>query len=160
MPFIILNPHPALSGFPPVLLTLLIVSELWSMYSKRQMHSVQSFLLIVLAGTLPLTYFSGWWAADGASASFEVPDDAVAMHQLAAKAFSLSLFLPLLAFYLERSALDDARRRHLQRLFRAGLLLSFCAAAATGYLGGRLVFEHGAGITGTLRPAADRESPK
>ena len=146
MNFALPDLHPALSGFPPVILCLLIISELYSIRSKRPAEPVQTFLLTVLAAVLPFTYFSGWWAADAASSVSKVPGEVIALHQLTAKAFAFSLVIPILSFALMRGSTDEIVRARLKLLFRAGLALSLVLAVLTGYRGGQLVFGHGAGV--------------
>lgn len=147
--------HPALSGFPPVIVCLLVLVELFcfaGLADEAHLAVIRRFLLSALLIALPFTYFSGWWAADEVDTNVATLASAVGRHQLFAKAFSLSLVLPVLAFVLERSSAPEnaVSRARLRALYVVGLLLSFFLIVCTGALGGELVFEHGVG-----REAAD-----
>jgi len=144
------NPHPPLSGFPFVLVVLLALSELCAVFGTngdtRRKNS--AFLLICAAIFIPLTYYSGYFGADFASNTFVVPEDAMLEHQLWAKA-ALFLFLgSALVFALTR-AVDQNNpglRQKLSLVYRLLLIILLAVLARASFLGGELVFSHGAGL--------------
>ncbi len=145
------NPHPPLSSFPFVLLVLLLIVEIVALIGKRRelCDTVARFLLLVVCIALPLTYFSGYFGADFANRQFVVPDEAILKHQLWAKLSLLSGLLPVLIFFLSQHAAAErpalaAKLRWAYRLLIAVLCLFL---ARTSFLGGELVFTHGAGVS-------------
>ena len=144
------NPHPPLSSFPFVLIVLLLIIELLSLNSADadRWNGVTRFLVFALCAALPLTYFSGYFGADFAHRQFEVPDEAILKHQLWAKLSLLSGAVPVLLFFLadcSRSERPGLARR-LRAVFRLSLLVLALFLARVSFLGGELVFSHGAGV--------------
>lgn len=149
-----MNPHPPLSSLPFPLALLLTAIELLIICGYN-LEQTKKIILLALALSLPLTYFSGYWGSDFANLSFTVPESEILKHQGYAK-FALFLFFPLLLIPLliavsESSA--TARVRYTLKLLYRALLLAFTSCLLyTSFLGGELVFSHGAGVRVSPQP--------
>ena len=145
-----LNPHPPLSGFPIVLVCTLALLEAIRARSKNpaDWQRTLSFVVLLLMTFVPLTYFSGYFGADYAHSQFTVPDEAILQHQLWAKcALFISIGMTLiyvLAFVAEKEKPHVAKL--LLRVYRIFLICLLAVLIRTGFLGGNLVFSHGAGV--------------
>lgn len=145
-----LNPHPPLSGFPIVLVCILALLEGIRLRSKNpaEWQRTLSFVILLLMTFVPLTYFSGYFGADYAHSQFKVPDEAILQHQLWAKsALFVSIGMTLiyvLAYVAEPE--KPAVAKQLLSLYRFFLICLLVTLIRTGFLGGNLVFSHGAGV--------------
>lgn len=140
-----MNPHPPLSSFPFVLVCVLAVSEL-ALIIKKNNHTsakVTLFTIIFLAVITPLTYYSGFWGLDYAEQSFQIPSHLIETHQSYARLF-LILLIPLCLIYALRKS--NFESKILTFLYRAFLLISLLHISYVSFLGGELVFSHGAGV--------------
>ena len=146
-----LNPHPPLAAFPAVLLTLIVSAEVASYaFWQQELRRIARVLLCVLAFFAPVTYLSGYWGVDHANGSFQIPESAIAQHQGYAKLFLLTL-VPLFIVVSLQSAVVDAegaarKRRVIRGIYLGLLIVSLLCGFGTSYLGGALVFSHGAGV--------------
>ena len=141
------NPHPPLSGFPFILLSVALASEILSFFWQQE--NCRKFALNCLwvaCLVSPITYFSGYWGAEYANQSFSISEDVIANHQAWAKFYLISLVSTLLFSILSR----EYKTRLLRALFLLCLALSFSLASFTALKGGRLVFEHGAGVSAEI----------
>lgn len=139
------NPHPPLTGVPGTLLLLILGAECLSFFWKaRESRRFAATLLYVLCIAAPLTYYSGYYAAEQASLSFEVPEEKIAEHQAYAKFFLISLIPCLTLLLLERS------QEKSSIAIRCFYLLFLSLSVVLGFLvsthGGALVFDYGAGV--------------
>ena len=135
--------HPPFSGFPGVILVLLLGLELIflaKLIEVEKAKSIATFLVIALCIISPFTYFSGYFGSEYASRSFEVSQDVIKQHQFYALLFLFSLFPLSIMFYLR---LIKAEYAFYYRFF---LLVSLALVLITANMGGVLVFEHGAGV--------------
>jgi uncharacterized membrane protein len=134
--------HPALTGFPPVLIVLLVFVELDSLIRPGpRMIPIRAFLLLSLLIFLPSAYISGLLAEGYASRTFTVPNEAVNRHEKYAKIL-LCLCVPLIVL-----GLGSMETRWGKLAYRTVLLLALVMIFYVGAAGGSLVFEHGAGVT-------------
>ena len=145
------NLHPPLSGIPFALLSLALLLELLCMWREYSgLKTVARVNLRAAAIISIATFFSGYFEADSASVSFSVPEDALATHFVYGRASMCILLLTVAAEYLA------ARATHYPMLFRllyySVLLASMALLSWTGWLGGELVFTHGAGVTAPIPP--------
>ena len=139
-----LDPHPPLASFPFALLTLVLIFELLSLrFKTEELRRASGFILLALIIIAPMTFFSGYFAADDASKSFQIPLEAIEEHRSFGKLFLLSLF-PVALGKL------TAELRHDKKAFRLGylicLVVSLVLAASASYHGGKLVFIYGAAV--------------
>ena len=157
------NPHPPLSGFPIVILSLLVVVELITFFRPgADFHKTQQFLLCALCLFAAATYFSGYWGFDRANQTFQIPEENIFRHQGYAK-FFLFLLVPLVLVYSMRSAVPERSKsleRQMEWLFRALLVLSWALAAYTSTLGGELVFSAGAAVRVPISGRASATLPR
>ena len=139
------NLHPPLSSFPFVILTLVVIFEAINhVYRWKLSKDIANTLLIALCIFAPLTYLSGYYNIDKASASFEVSEDLIAAHQAVAKFFLISLVPCVLLAFLEKAA---TRGKHFYLIaYYFFLLISYGLVIFTSFRGGELVFCYGAGV--------------
>lgn len=147
----LMNPHPPLAAFPAVLLTLVLGAEIASYLILRdELRRFAKLSLWALALFTPLTYISGYWGVDHANASFTVPEQAIAQHQASAKLFLLTMVPLCIVALLQNLVVEgdgaEKKKRVIRGFYLALLLLCGACGFTTSYLGGSLVFSHGAGV--------------
>ncbi|MCB0358682.1 MAG: hypothetical protein KDD44_03575 [Bdellovibrionales bacterium] len=144
--------HPPFTGFPVALLTAAIVAEgIAKLLSTRNVGHAHvatlrwgsCYLVWLCALVSVVTYYSGYFSAAASSRGFEIPEDVVLRHQSFALAYSLSLVALVVLSVLRAGA---PRENRIAVGFIGSLLLSWALAVYTSYLGGVLVFRHGAGV--------------
>ncbi|MCB0311401.1 MAG: hypothetical protein KDD42_09205 [Bdellovibrionales bacterium] len=151
------NLHPALVSLPVALFPLVLMLELWKSlwYRKELQFAIYVNVSAAIIGVL-LAFFSGYQASELANQSFIVPDQAIERHH---RVSQILLFLSLPCGVLcVLSEVAQYARRAFRYLYL--LILVSCSALVvyTGYLGGQLVFQHGAGVAlelGDLIPPAN-----
>lgn len=139
------NPHPPLTGFPFVILTLAVIFRLFELILRSERWSLLARSLLPFLVIFSIaTYYSGYWGltyANNSSAEFE---KAVAAHQTNAKIYLFSL-VPLILFsYLE--TVGGTKTRLWKGLSLLFLMVSWWLAISTSFRGGSLVFDLGAGV--------------
>lgn len=137
--------HPALSSFPVVLLFVVILLEIRALLTRRDQRSEVRFLLTIFACALLGTYLSGIAAKDNASIYFAVPDEAILTHQALGKSL-LFLGIWLVACSEIFHRVPNGDKNALRWVYGTSLLLCFVLAVICSYFGGKLVFQHGAGV--------------
>lgn len=142
------NLHPPLTAFPLALLLVVAILEIVLLFRPRYRDHLQQALAVNLFFAMVAViaaFFSGYQASDAANQTFRIADDVISTHHSWGR---LLLFAVIPCWALE---LLGRRARYYRPLFRVGyfLLLAICVAlvVVTGYLGGQLVFEHGAGVS-------------
>lgn len=135
--------HAMVIHFPIALLMAGFFSELIALISEREFFRHASFYLLVLGALGAIVaYVSGSYAGGGMTDGIlEAP---LAIHQQAAL---ITLWLAILAA-LSRAAMYYFTYQKAWAQWASLLLFTVLvgAVARTGYLGGELVFKHGAGI--------------
>ena len=143
-----INFHPPLSSFPAVTLVLAVASELIAFFKRHNKLASNSYrvmaqrLIFIGCCFTCVTYLSGYFGEDQASQTFEVPTNIIATHQAWAKAILVSL-IPLIIFTILRNM---SAKLAVNVLYYFFLTLSLGLTIYTSYLGGTLVFKHGAGV--------------
>ncbi len=135
--------HAMLVHFPIALLLVGFAAEIAGFITKKEFfHQVGFGLLLLGAAGAVLAYFTGDAAGEGLEEG--VLAQAVGLHEAAA---ARTLWAVLLAMAV-RLAMEATETR--QFWARSGALVLYliavCATAQTAYLGGQLVFVHGAGV--------------
>ncbi len=138
------NPHPPLTGFPIVITTLFIFVELYSLLKKKGLKPLSVFLLSCLVIFSVSTFISGYFGFDYANTIKNVPENLVDSHQSFAKVHLILLVLMIIFYSLKEFY-------HLRsKLFIGSYFLILIIFALNiyyvGFLGGQLVFKHGAGV--------------
>ncbi|MGB3799783.1 MAG: DUF2231 domain-containing protein [Lewinella sp.] len=135
--------HALVIHFPIALLLAAFLSELISLFSKRQFFRHASYYLLILGmlGAI-VAYMSGDYASDGMTDSFL--QEPIEVHEEAA---TVTLWLAI-GTTLARSAMYyfDYQKAWARWATFALFAVLVGYVARTGYLGGQLVFKHGAGI--------------
>lgn len=146
------NFHPPLSSLPFALLGVIGFLELANLLRRSDTLRAAITVNVVLAalGTV-LAFFSGYQASELADQTFKIPDDAISLHHACGRALLFAV-LPCAAVRI-----ISERATHALGLFRAlyyiSLAISLSLVVYTGYLGGKLVFEHGAGVSAAIEHA-------
>ena len=96
----------------------------------------------------PLTYLSGYWGADFASQTFQVPEEVIGRHEAWGRFFLLLLLVTFLLRFV--ASLASHGRRGLMISYYVVLLSALSCLAFTSFLGGDLVFSYGAGVSAKL----------
>ena len=137
------NPHPPLAGFPFVILVLIASIEALNAVKPAVISKeVANVLLVLLCIISPLTYYAGYWGAEQASQTFTVSEDVIANHQLFAKMYLISL-VPTMTFGQLKSR---GNSKIILVFYYLSLLLTLTLVSYASFLGGDLVFSHGAGV--------------
>jgi uncharacterized membrane protein len=135
--------HAMLVHFPIALIMVGFLSEIISFFYKKEFFSQTAFYLLVLGtlGTIA-AYFAGRSAGDGMDEGSL--GAAMELHEQAATvALWLSIFTALL--YLSRY-IFKFNKTWIRVVGFILFVLLIGAIGRTGYLGGQLVFKHGAGM--------------
>ncbi len=137
--------HPPLTAFPLVLLCAVATLELIDLLQNNsRSETAARVLLVFYAVAILAAFFSGYGAGEGASQTFQIKDEAISVHHSVGRIL-LFLSLPLLGFKFA-SGTASTMGRVFGVLYGICLVLCIALAMYTGYLGGKLVFEHGAGV--------------
>lgn len=146
--------HPPLASFPVVILTLILGFEIFGRLSSREgvLAASRLLTLIVLPITL-ITYLSGYFTAGDANQRFTVDLEIISRHE----SFGKLLLIVLLVVVVLRLCLDSVKHHKLlEWFFLLSLSGATLLAAYTSFLGGDLIFRHGAGVYGEeLVPSAE-----
>lgn len=139
------NFHPVLTSFPFALLSCVLVAELLVLFWPKPFAGIATLWVLVcsILGTLA-AFFSGYQASDLANASFVVSDSLIENHHSWGRLLLFAIF-PCLA--LKYAAVNAKYSRNFFKASYLVLLVTcWLLALYTGYLGGNLVFKHGAGV--------------
>jgi len=152
-----INLHPPLTAFPLALLVLVVALEIYSRCRGADWRKPIEFVLVLMVIAVVAAFFSGYQASDGADRTFLVPDEAISRHHTIGR-FLLFLSVPCAALRFVAT-----RARYNARGFDAayGIVLVICLGLVVyaGYLGGELVFKHGAGVYAAPESLANPVSP-
>ena len=137
--------HPPFSAFPVALIAVVVLLEIVTVIFKKDWSAkAATFILILAVIGVIAAFFSGYQASEHADQSFKIPDEAIAQHHLFGK---LLLFVSIPCLVLKFFSL---KAKYSIAFFKYTYLVFLFAALGlviqTGYLGGKLVFELGAGV--------------
>lgn len=146
------NFHPVLSSFPLPIIFLAAAAEGALIILKREsLKAASLWLSLAFCASVVAAFFSGYNGADFASKTFLVPENEIAQHHLIGKFLIFGApLLPILALVRKRAQYG---RAGFTWAYRGVLAILFAGVIFAGFLGGRLVFEFGAGVT-AMPPAA------
>ena len=142
------NPHPPLSAFPIALACLVALCEVVSYFWKEkssELRTVGKWVLVSSFIFSPLTYYTGYWGAELASKTFEVSDELISYHQMLAKLYLATLVT--CALFALMDTFDKENRPFVKFGYSTLVALTLFAAIMVSRQGGKLVFEHGAGVS-------------
>ena len=135
--------HAMIIHFPIALLTVGFFLEMISLFTKMVLYKKAAFLLLLLGalGTVA-SYLTGNFAGEGIEEGSL--KEALDMHERAA---NLSLWLTIVTAIVYLVAHVYKNKKVWMRVASVILFASVVGAIArTGYLGGQLVYKHGAGV--------------
>jgi uncharacterized membrane protein len=137
--------HPPLSAFPFALIVMAAALEVLALRPAWAWLGRSAGVCIVAGAVfVVLAFLTGYAASEHADQTFQVPDEAIAWHHTVGR---LLLFCVLPCAALK---VISELAKYGVRGFRAAYfaLLAVCLGLVvyTGYLGGQLVFAHGAGV--------------
>ncbi len=136
--------HPAVVHFPVALLLCAVLAEGIWLWRKSELWRDMAFWLL-LGGTLGAfaAALTGGWAEDSLSMS-KTLHEAVEQHETVGYIL-VWLYACLLVWkILRRQAMQTAENR----VFLGALLVASALLVYSGWLGGELVYEYGAGVKG------------
>lgn len=141
--------HPPLSAFPLALITVVTLLEIIHIFyrSPNLLYAIRINLALAAVFVIA-AFFSGYSASESASQTFQVGDQVIAWHHSWGR---LLLFFILPTFIL--NLISSSAKQNKKVWFGLYyLLLLSCQSLViyTGYLGGQLVFLHGAGVSATV----------
>lgn len=135
--------HAMVIHFPVALILAGFLSELVSFFSKKEFFSKAAFYLLILGALgAVVAYISGNAAGSGIE---EGPlKKPLELHEQAA---TITLWLAIITAFFRAGMLYFKESRKWARITGLVLFLALSGAVArTGYLGGQLVYSHGAGV--------------
>lgn len=140
-----MNLHPVLSSFPLALLCLTIIFEVLNRSHYRGSLEITAKIAITLAAiSIGAAFYSGYGAAENADQTFRISDDVISSHHSMGRLLLFSVIPCALLRYFTASATYG--RRVFDAIYLILLAATFGLVIATGFLGGELVFRHGAGV--------------
>lgn len=135
--------HAMVIHFPIALIVVGFLSEIIALFTKKQFFNDAAFYLLLLGALGAIvSYISGSYAGDGMTDGIlQAPME---LHE---KAATLTLWLAIITA-LYRATLSYFKFNKLWTKWIGIVLFATLvgSVARTGYLGGQLVFQHGAGI--------------
>lgn len=145
--------HPPLSSLPFAFILGCVLAEIACAARPSEMlRSAATFNVLLAAVSAILAFFTGYQASETANQTFVVPDAAISIHHAFGRAL---LFVVIPCAALRITALHATHgKRAFASLYYVALTASLALAIYTGYLGGKLVFEEGAGVR--AKPGAVR----
>ncbi len=136
--------HPIFASFPFVILTVVFLTELASYFADTSQWRVFACFLVCVATVMGLvSYYTGFYSAESAHATFKISEEIIGMHQSSAKLFILSMF-PTVLFSILRAI---KRSEPIHWIYTPLLICSLLLAGLASHRGGMLVFNEGAGVT-------------
>ncbi|MCB0338443.1 MAG: hypothetical protein KDD53_02515 [Bdellovibrionales bacterium] len=138
--------HPFLSSFPVVLCSCALLSEFLFVFSKRrEFRLVTRFSIVLLLLSTIAAFLSGYLASDLANQTFVISNDLIERHHFTGQIL-LFLVFPLSILNFARDYASYGKLG-FSITFQVVLLATVLTAFVTGFRGGELVFEHGAGVS-------------
>ncbi len=136
--------HPALSTFPPVLLLIAGALELAALVGVAELRRTIRLLLWLAVPGVLAAFFSGYQASDSANQTFVIADQAIGAHHNLGRLLAFAI-IPCAALEWVATSARHAKA-FFEWLYRAVLMTCVGLVISTAYLGGELVFRHGAGV--------------
>ncbi len=145
--------HPMLVHFPIALLFLYVLIETGSVALRRPAWRATSYILLLFGVIGGIAAIGAGWLAEEAAEKSGVPEALIETHEQLGIA-TLVLFGGLLVWRTLRRRAEPGRATAVATI--AIGVLGLVGLSATGYYGGQLVYDFGAGVTQTTaRVAAD-----
>lgn len=142
--------HPPTNAFVFVCIVLASGCELARVFRKSTtLNTIITVHLVLAACFSMFAFITGLRASEMASGVFTVSDEVISSHYDSARLL-LFFVIPCPAlFYIATTAKN--LKSGFVGLYRVCLAVCLGLAMYTGYLGGQLVFKHGAGVQGGVR---------
>ena len=141
--------HPPLSAMPLGLIVLAAILEVYYILRPSPMVAYAIGINLVAAAIFSLAaFFSGYSAAETANRTFQVTDQAISEHHTFGRLLLFAI-IPCAALKII-SAIATHNKAIFRGFYLVFLVLSLSLVLYTGYLGGRLVFVHGAGVSAAV----------
>jgi uncharacterized membrane protein len=138
--------HPSMSGLPLAAALLLITSE--AMYCVPRLRPsrsiVQTTAVIACVVTVVSAFISGYQASSLAGELTGAVETAMANHHSLGRLLLINSLLLATFFFLSRVAVHG--KRAVSLLYYLSFIVHIIVTVWVGYLGGRLVFEHGVNV--------------
>ena len=139
------NVHLPFTGVPFALILAAVIFEAAGIFCRwNEGSKVAHKVLLLLLILAPITYFTGYWGADDANHTFQVPLDVIETHRSYGRLFLL-VFIPTVLCSSLRAA-AERRIYALELIYFAFLAASLVLVVIASSHGGALVFESGAAV--------------
>lgn len=141
--------HPICSAVATGTLFVVVVFELARVLQGERFKGRDALplLQLLLALTAAAAFFSGYRGAEEASKSFVVGRELIEQHHSLGRLFFILAAATAVAGAVSRAAVYQ--RTFFRSLYLVLLAGAVCSGIVAGYMGGSLVFEHGAGVSAT-----------
>lgn len=140
-----MNLHPALSSLPTALLILVLIFEIFNKWiTPNRLDLAIRITIAIAAVSIGAAFYSGYNAAETADQTFKIADDLISNHH----AWGRILLFVVIPCALLRFILPIAKHggKIIEVIYIILLISLIGLSTATGFLGGELVFKHGAGV--------------
>ena len=140
-----INLHPPLAAFPIALIVVVVLLEVVQfLWPRLNLHLTIRVNLILAALGTAAAFFSGYQASELANQTFTIADDLIAEHHRWGR---LLLFIVVPCAMLQiLGSIAQYGKCWFRVAYYLFLLACMVLVLVTGWLGGGLVFEHGAGV--------------
>lgn len=143
------NTHPALSSLPAAFLVAVLFCELLLLRRHSTALRVLALGNLWFAAVAYLAaFFSGYHGLEFANQTFTVSPDLIDTHHTIGRA-GLFMVWPLLGIRIVEARATD-HQRPLRAVYLVLLVLTVAVTLYASFLGGELVFSHGAGVRAPL----------
>jgi uncharacterized membrane protein len=133
-----INLHPPLASFLAPTCLIVVILEIVAIANKTK-YSIINWLLFSCAIIATCTFISGYFASYTASQTFKVPEKVIAYHyNIGRITLILTWFTALLSLFIVNLK--------IRILYLIILMATLISIFYSGYLGGELVFNYGAGV--------------
>lgn len=142
-----INFHPPLTAFPIAFICLVTVLELLNISLFKENAGLKFSIKILLVASLfgsIAAFFSGYQASELANQSFQVADEVIQRHHVFGRSLLILNIVLVGIYFIQQSA--KFYLKFFKICYYCLLLLNLALVIYTGYLGGQLVFSHGAGV--------------
>jgi uncharacterized membrane protein len=138
--------HPSMSGLPLAGVILLVVSEL-AIFVPRltpARETLRTTAVVACLVAVLCAFLSGYQASSRAGELHGAVEEAMAYHHSLGRFLLINAIVLTTFFLLMRIAVHG--RKVLTALYYLTVCIQISLTAWVGYLGGRLVFEHGVNV--------------
>ncbi|MBI3812008.1 MAG: DUF2231 domain-containing protein [Nitrospirae bacterium] len=150
--------HPMVVHFPIALLSTAVIFEILGFLKQRESFRQFGFWLLAIGLTAGIVAAGfGFWG-EGAAKAGGVPEAAIDRHE----SFAIATLITFGLLLIYRRWARDRWTPGLRAIYISAALAGFVLLGTTGFFGGELVFQYGAGVqkAATGSPAGPAVPPR